>query len=567
MIINASFRSKLGLAAHVQRVDTNERVVLRDDLSTGCALSIDEAIADFAAIGAAAGASAPLIHMSVSPSLPLSAKQELSMLGLIARTYGIPDDHPMLVITHVKPGATGRPDHYHVIVPRAKMDGCLIKDAFYKIKNERISLELEFDFGHPLTPGPNIGAVRERLHAERPDMYEALDDLAAPKRENAHSTVVDRNFAHQHGADLGEFDERVFAAWKAGAFAKGSSALEPYKILVASGDKALMVVDAVNGFAQSLQRVVNRESKRQGAPLHLKQHDVEAVFEDVDRPKLLPNVRRDAIRSSAKQLLKIHRETTAVERHLGTALGSSPFAAALTAQSSPSSVEDDGSAARARRSLKAELEAIRRWQQEIVESRKRAADRAWRAARIWRSRKLEDFVFLASAGAALACGAGLLMAVGAGVFAGACVVAKGRQRIKHAEYASHALRQSRADRKREVDQYFASVRQARAFDLKDIPREARSAVGHIFVETSSGRPPRPDVMAALDRVKPSLAGKIVSVARHSTSASLRKVLRSMYPPDERHAEKAINAFLNEPSRERQVRRADAKRRSRDGPER
>ena len=55
-MLNTSFRDPGGLSAHLKRTDTNEMVVLREDLCASCVLSIDDAIADFAAIGAAAGA-------------------------------------------------------------------------------------------------------------------------------------------------------------------------------------------------------------------------------------------------------------------------------------------------------------------------------------------------------------------------------------------------------------------------------------------------------------------------------------------------------------------------------
>jgi hypothetical protein len=544
MMINATFRGPGGLADHVQRIDTNESVVLRDDLSVECSLSIDDAIADFAAIGAAMGANAPLIHITVSPAKSLGLEQERRMLALIAQVYGVPEGHPRLVVMHVKPGATGRPAHYHVVMPRAKSDGRVIKDSYYKKKNERIARELEFDFGHELIPGPHIDSVRARLRIERPDMMEAIEHLKPPARENDQTSVADKNFAQQYGVDLPEFDARVLAAWQAGAFGQEPATLAPFKLKVARGDKAVMVVDTVTGLGQSLQRVLNRESKRQGAPLKLKQHDVKALLSADDDLEALAAVRHDVIRSSVQQIHRQRREAATIEKIVGSS--PPPAQPEPRPESKPTSNalhDANADAVAALTTQRAQIEAIKRWRQETIDSRKRAADKAWRTARLWRSRKLEDFVLLAGAGAAFACGAGLIVSIGAGLFVSAYVVAKGKERFQAARSASAALKQSRIETKREVDAYFSSVRQAQKFDLKEIPREAKAAVGHIFTQSSRGREPRPDVIATLDRVQPDLAAKVILVARYSTSAKLRTILHGMCPPNERHAARALDAFV------------------------
>ena len=562
MMINAAFREAGGLADHLQRTDTNETVVLRDDLSFACALSIRDAIADFAAIGAATGANSSLIHISISPAKALNSEQEARMLALIASVYGIPHEHPRLVVMHAKPGATARPAHYHLVVPRVKSNGYLIKDGFYKTKNERISLELEFDFGHDLVPGPNIGTVRERLRSERPDMIAAIEHLSPPEKNNDQTTVTDKNFANQHGTDLPEFDARVFAAWQAGAFENGPSALVPFKITIAQGKSAVMVVDAVTGLGQSLQRVVNRESKRQGTALRLKQRDVAHLTSLSDKFGPLAVVRQEVISASVRRFDRLHREAPLIERSLGPIGGpvQGEQTEAEPASSRPSA--KDGDVVEALRTQRAQLQAIQRWRQEVIESRKRAAEKAWRSARIWRSKNLEDFVFLAGAGTAFACGAGLLLSIGAGMVATTYVIAKGRKRFQEARAAAADLKQSRIDTKGTVEAHFADVRRARTFDLQGIPRGAKAAVGHIFRETSGGRDPRPDVLATLDRLKPGLSHHVTLVARYSTSAKLRPILAAMCPTDERHATRALKAFVDGPRRT-DVQRAVAAQRGRD----
>ena len=128
MIVRSTFRGPGGLAAHISRTDTNEHVRVRDDLSQGCELSIADAIEDFAALG---DVDCSLVHFALSPSIVLTDVQISRAIEVVREAYEISATQPMLVVEHVKPGETGRPQHFHVVLPRRDFaNGLLIRASF-----------------------------------------------------------------------------------------------------------------------------------------------------------------------------------------------------------------------------------------------------------------------------------------------------------------------------------------------------------------------------------------------------------------------------------------------------
>ena len=294
MIGVAAVRGPGGLTRHLHRTDTNEEVIVRDDLSNDCALETEEAVADFAALGAAQNIEKCLLHVAMSPALPLTPEQERRMIALIREVYGISADQPCHVLQHIKPGPTARPSHYHLVVPR--YDNARkkqIASSYTHIKNERVSLQLEVEFGHPLVPGPHLDAVRETLSKGRPDIAVKLEGLVAPSRTNDALKVGDLAKAHDHDLDLFDFRARLLKAWMADRLSPTS--LARAKARLAHGDKALMVVDLETGSSHSLVRLLNSASKSMGQPLHLKQADLAPLRAAVPEADDLSKVSREVI--------------------------------------------------------------------------------------------------------------------------------------------------------------------------------------------------------------------------------------------------------------------------------
>lgn len=542
MIVNTTFRGPGGLARHLQRVDTNEAVHVRDDLSTGCALDVADAVADFAVLGRVRGVERSLIHISLSPERSLTPQQERRMIAHLRAVYDAPADHPALVVAHTKPGETDRPTHYHVVMPRMRADGRRISDAYYKLKNERLSLELEFDFGHPLTPGPNIAAARRALDVERPDMHSAIAGLKRPAPNVAKTTVADKSAAVDVGLDLAAFDARAFKAWRMGAVADAEK-LRTYGLALMRGDKVVMIVDVTTGYSAPFRRLVNREAKRQGDPSRIAREADIAALVDVARLPALAPARAEMIATSAEQQRAMYRCTKAVEDWVvGSSPGMSPKARA-TARDTADEARKSARPGHQQDSIRAHLDTIRQFERLAMESRKRAAEHAWRKAKIWRSRSMAEYVGLAAAGAAIASGAGILMTVAAYQLATRLAVARARRLQEEALQASAEVKKTRAAFAEQREAYFARVRAARCFRLDDIPVGAQIAVGWLYVSLVRIHKWDAPVAAALDRVAPGLSAKVRDVAECGTSVKMAQILGRMYRPRNEAHQRALDAFI------------------------
>ncbi len=113
MIARSRWRRIPGLAEHLQRTDTNEQVVLRDDLARGVPADLDGALHLCAAIARTnLRTTRDVIHIKVSPGRPMPADGIERVLARIEFEHAIPDTVPRIVVQHTK---GQRPDHFHIV--------------------------------------------------------------------------------------------------------------------------------------------------------------------------------------------------------------------------------------------------------------------------------------------------------------------------------------------------------------------------------------------------------------------------------------------------------------------
>jgi len=520
MIAAAAVRAPGGLVRHLQRTDTNEQVIERADLSVGCAIETEEAIADFAAIGAAQHVEKSLLHIAISPALPLTLSQERRMIALVREVYGIPAAHPSHVVQHIKPGPTVRPSHYHLVFPRYDSDrGKLISSSFTHIKNERASLQLELEFGHPLVPGPHLDTVRDTLAKERPDLAARLDGLSPPTRKNDALKVGDIAKANDHDLDLTDFQVRILAAWTADRLTPTS--LSRARARLAHGTKALMVVDLDTGSSHSLVRLLNSASKAAGQPLRLKQADVAAIRAIVPTTDDLPRVSRlviaKAVETSAADLSAACTE----------AVREAEAAFDIHLQRKLKREAEQAEAARrvelVKRTIKGQVAAIRSARQEARRVRRHTLSRARRTLDFWRTPGLARGVGLA---------AGLMtgsFSVGLTLMAATATVAFVTRWL-----ARRDIKASRGDRgipvREEVRRYYDQVTEARRLDPGTIPKRLRVVAGALYRAVEDSAEPDPAWVNALNAVEPGLADRVAAFAQYNVRPSLRARMLDMYDP-------------------------------------
>ena len=98
-------------------------------------------------------------HLSVSPAVPLTDAQWVRVKAVLRHAYSLPNDLPVTWVEHCKPHRPGvrddqRPPHRHAVFPSwDPVSGRRISPYRHYLLNERISRQLEREFGHPHVKG------------------------------------------------------------------------------------------------------------------------------------------------------------------------------------------------------------------------------------------------------------------------------------------------------------------------------------------------------------------------------------------------------------------------------
>ena len=252
------------LAAHLQRVDTNEvmnvlelRGVLADDLHT--------ALAEMEAVASGARSKRPFYHASINTRADeaMTPAQRDHAIDQLEASLGL-TGQPRVVVEHVKYGRA----HTHVVWSRIDLENMkAISDSFNYRRHEEVGRALEQEFGHARVQG---------AHVER-------DGQARPERTPSHAEMQQ---AERTGYSAKEMTATVTELWRTTDSGQALvAALADQGWLVAQGDRRDFVIVDEFGEVHSLARRI------QGA----KAPDVRERMRDVDTASL-PDV------TTAKQL-------------------------------------------------------------------------------------------------------------------------------------------------------------------------------------------------------------------------------------------------------------------------
>jgi len=269
-----------GLAVHLLRADTNERVqvlelrgVMADDLRG--------ALEDMELVGSGARTKRPLYHASINsaPDERLTDAQRARAIDRLEQELGL-TGQARAVVEHEKQGRT----HIHIVWSRIDLDRMVaIPDSHNFRRHEIVARELEREFGHDHVQGAHIDRNGEKRPDRTPshaEMQQAGRTGLSPKEARAQITAI------WNRTDSGH----AFAA-----------ALEGTGWILARGDKRDFVLIDEAGETHSLARRI------EGA----KAKDVRARMADLDAANL-PSV------EEARELARINRERVA-EQNRGLA--------------------------------------------------------------------------------------------------------------------------------------------------------------------------------------------------------------------------------------------------------
>lgn len=163
MIIKGSSRAGASdLSAHLQRVDTNERMELLEIKGT-VARDLNAALREMEAMASGTRCKNPLYHASINTPI----HERLGIDGWERAVDRLEEElgltgQPRAVVMHEKFGR----EHVHVVWGRVRADTLVaVADSHNYRKHEIVARELEREFGHERVQG----AHAERDGAPRPE--------------------------------------------------------------------------------------------------------------------------------------------------------------------------------------------------------------------------------------------------------------------------------------------------------------------------------------------------------------------------------------------------------------
>lgn len=257
MILKGGSRGKpLDLADHVEKTDTNERVVILE-MNSGLG-SLAATLRDWQTLSEGTRGKNGLYHLNADPDAryDMTPEKWLRCANVAEEELGL-QGQPRAIVMHEKKGR----QHIHVIWCRTDLETMTLRDdSFNYLAHERASLRLEREFGHEHVPGKHAKRDREK----QPEFPRSeINHAEWQQAERAALSVDDRraqNRALKEASDNG-------ASFK--------SAIEDAGYVLARGDKKDFVLVTAEGSILSL-----------GRELDMKAADLRAFMADVDRAAL-----------------------------------------------------------------------------------------------------------------------------------------------------------------------------------------------------------------------------------------------------------------------------------------
>ncbi len=176
MIIKGGARAgAASLAAHLQRLDTNEKLHVMEVRGLA-GRTVEQALREMEALGSAVRCKAPLYHASISPRADeiLTPEQWGRAVDRLESELGL-TGQPRLVVAHVKEGRA----HLHAVWSRIDLDKMrAVSDSWNYAKHELAARALEREFGLSRIQGAHV----EREGKPRPERTPAAAEMMQSDR-------------------------------------------------------------------------------------------------------------------------------------------------------------------------------------------------------------------------------------------------------------------------------------------------------------------------------------------------------------------------------------------------
>lgn len=222
------------LAAHLQKAE-NERVEVLG--IKGAVLDdLDAAIDDWREFSKGTNCEKPIYHAQLNPDRALSREEWDRAIQIFEKEMGL-EGYPRAVVLHEKKGR----EHVHLVYSRIDLETMRAwSDSWNYVKHERVSREIEWQFGFEKTQGVHV----EREGAPRPDRTPSHKDMRQGERTGLDAREVKAEVSALYAKANGDGLAFVAAMDKAG-------------YVLARGDRRGYVVVDRKGGVYSLARAAN----------------------------------------------------------------------------------------------------------------------------------------------------------------------------------------------------------------------------------------------------------------------------------------------------------------------
>ncbi len=256
MVIKGGARgAPIDLATHLQRLDTNERMEVKE-LRGVMAQQLGDALREMDAVASGTRCRRPLYHASINTRADevMTPEQWAQAIDALEEKMNFAGQ-PRAVVLHEKEGR----EHVHVVWSRIDLDHMrAIPDGHNYRRHEEVARAMETEFGHARVQGAHVG----REGVERPERTPSHAEMQQAER----TKLTPR-----------QAKEQITAIWQSTDSGKAfAAALEDAGWILARGDdRDFVVVDPCEGTHSLARRIQGAKAK-----------DVRERMSDVDAATL-----------------------------------------------------------------------------------------------------------------------------------------------------------------------------------------------------------------------------------------------------------------------------------------
>jgi len=198
-------------------------------------------------------------HFSINPGCDWTYEQQLKAVDKIKQEYQA-ESHPHLLVRHSKKLCDGtKNEHLHLVLPE-RFNGRTLSSSWSYARNEKISRECEFEFGHEIVVGKHNKS--SAYFVSNKNLKNILLENSIKQMPKASFSSIEHQKAKRQGLDLPKTKKLIKELHaQSDGFGAFHAALKEHGFVIGSGKKTAIVENLEGEFIGSLNRLVGMRKK------------------------------------------------------------------------------------------------------------------------------------------------------------------------------------------------------------------------------------------------------------------------------------------------------------------